>query len=73
MTGPKNYKLIKKIGVRISVLRKVRGFSLEKFSEVSKISIQNLEKYESGEKSMTIDELVMIADILRIGAFQFFL
>ena len=73
MTGPKNYKLIKKIGVRISVLRKVRGFSLEKFSEVSKISIQNLEKYEAGEKSMTIDELVMIADILRIGAFQFFL
>ena len=72
-TEPKNRKLIQKIGTRISILREVRGFSREKFSEYVQIPLEDLEQYEKGTKAMTIDELAIIASALGIGGFHFFL
>lgn len=72
-TKPKNHQLIKKIGLRISTLRDVRGFTRARFADYVQIPEEDLEQYESGEKSMTIDDLATIATALEIGAFHFFL
>lgn len=73
MTTPKNHKLIRKIGLRISIIRDNRGFSRSKFAEYIQMPEQELEQYETGAKSMTIDDLATIASALDIGAFHFFL
>lgn len=70
---PKNHKLIKKIGLRISTIREIRGISKSKLAELARISLGDLEKYEAGEKAIKADDLATIADILEIGAFHFFL
>jgi transcriptional regulator with XRE-family HTH domain len=72
-TEPKNRNLVKKIGLRISTLREIKGFSLSKFSQYVQIPVEDLEQYEKGSKAMTIDEIATIADALEIAAFHFFL
>lgn len=72
-TTPKNHQLIKKIGLRISILRDLRGFNQSKFAEYVQMPLENLEQYEAGTKSMTIDDLATIASALDIGTFHFFL
>jgi hypothetical protein len=70
---PRNSQLIKKIGNRISIIRNVRGFLLEKFSEMTKIPVKDLGEYEAGNRDISVDDLVVIAGVLEIGAFHFFL
>jgi transcriptional regulator with XRE-family HTH domain len=72
-TKPRNQKLVKKIGLRISILRNVRGMSRLKLAEAAQISVRKIREYESGNKAMTIDELATISDVLQMEAFQFFL
>lgn len=59
-TKPRNQKLVKKIGLRISILRNVRGMSRLKLAEAAQISVRKIREYESGNKAMTIDELATI-------------
>jgi transcriptional regulator with XRE-family HTH domain len=72
-TKPKNHKLVKKIGLRLSILRDNRGFTQSKFAEYVQIPLEDLEQYETGSKAMTIDDLATISSALDIGAFHFFL
>ncbi len=71
---PNNFKFLKKIGRRMKIIREVRGISLSKLSELSKIDERDLQKYEAGiDKNFAIDDLITISDILNIDSFQFFM
>lgn len=54
------------VGLRITELRKKRGYTREKFSELADISVQFLADIEKGRKSMTIPTLRRIAATLNV-------
>ncbi len=54
------------VGERINALRKRRGYSREKLSELADISVQFLADIEKGRKSMTIPTLRRIAAALNV-------
>ncbi len=54
------------VGTRITELRKQRGYTREKLSELADISVQFLADIEKGRKSMTIATLKKIAAALLV-------
>lgn len=49
------------VGARITELRKQRGYTREKLSELADVSVQFLADIEKGRKSMTVATLKRIA------------
>ena len=54
------------VGLRITELRKKRGYTREKLAEFADISVQFLADIEKGRKSMTIPTLRRIAATLNV-------
>ena len=54
------------VGLRITELRKKRGYTREKLSELADISVQFLADIEKGRKSMTIPTLRRISATLNV-------
>ncbi|MBQ8786520.1 MAG: helix-turn-helix transcriptional regulator [Oscillospiraceae bacterium] len=54
------------VGARITEMRKQRGYTREKLSEFSDVSVQFLADIEKGRKSMTIATLKRIAAALLV-------
>lgn len=54
------------VGERITALRKQRGYTREKLSELADVSVQFLADIEKGRKSMTIATLKRIASALLV-------
>lgn len=52
------------VGARITELRKQRGYTREKLSELADVSVQFLSDIEKGRKSMTVATLKRIAAAL---------
>lgn len=57
-----NYNI--EVGMRITELRRERGYTREKLSELSDVSVQFLADIEKGRKSMTISTLRKISTAL---------
>lgn len=57
-----NYNI--EVGMRIAELRRERGYTREKLSELSDVSVQFLADIEKGRKSMTISTLRKISAAL---------
>lgn len=54
------------VGARITELRKQRGYTREKLSELADVSVQFLADIEKGRKSMTVATLKRIASALLV-------
>ena len=54
------------VGTRITELRKQRGYTREKLSELADVSVQFLADIEKGRKSMTVATLKRIAAALLV-------
>ena len=54
------------VGARITEMRKQRGYTREKLSELADVSVQFLADIEKGRKSMTIATLKKIAAALLV-------
>jgi len=54
------------VGARITELRKQRGYTREKLSELADVSVQFLADIEKGRKSMTISTLKRVAAALLV-------
>ncbi len=54
------------VGTRIAELRKKRGYTREKLSELADISVQFLADIEKGRKSMTVNTLRKLAATLNV-------
>lgn len=54
------------VGARITELRKQRGYTREKLSELADVSVQFLADIEKGRKSMTVATLKRIATALLV-------
>lgn len=67
-----NKELIEKIGKRICILRKKKGFSRERLAFKIGICHQQLFKYEVGENRITVDRLILIAEALNTKIINFF-
>ena len=67
-----NKEMIEKIGKRILTLRKAKGLSREDLAFEIGISHQQLFKYEIGENRITVDRLIMIAEVLNLKIINFF-
>ena len=55
------------VGARITELRKQRGYTREKLSELADVSVQFLADIEKGRKSMTVATLKRIAAALLVS------
>ena len=55
------------VGARITEMRKQRGYTREKLSELADVSVQFLADIEKGRKSMTIATLKRIAAALLVS------
>ena len=54
------------VGKRINEIRKIRGYTREKLSELADISVQFVWYIEKGQKSMTIATLRRVAAALNV-------
>lgn len=54
------------VGKRITKIRKSRGYTREKLSELADVSVQFLAEIEKGNKSMTVTTLRKIAGALLV-------
>ncbi len=71
---PSNFELLQKIGRRLKLIREVKGISLSRLSDLSKIDEIKLKRYEAGiDKNFAIDELIVICDILETPSYGFFM
>ena len=59
-------KLNIEVGARITELRKQRGYTREKLSELADVSVQFLADIEKGRKSMTVATLKRVAAALLV-------
>ncbi len=60
------------IGKRLEYFRKLKGYSMGDFAYKLKIHIMKLDKYESGQKSITFPLLLLAMEILNISLDNFF-
>ena len=60
------------IGRKIKELRKRNGLSQEKLSELIGVSLQQVQKYESGANKLNTDKLQAIASALSLSVAAFF-
>ncbi len=69
---PNHQKILKEIGKRICVLRKINGLSREDLAIKTNICPKLLLKYEAGRGEMTVDKLIKIAEVLGLGVGRLF-
>lgn len=62
----------KELGDRIRKYRQNAGFSQEKLAEMVGVSSQQIQKYESGQTTLSIIKLQQIAKSLRVSMSDFF-
>ena len=68
-----NKRLIEqKIGKKIKLLRKYRGLSQIELAERVGISFQQIQKYEKGSSSISVNRLYQISRTLGVPAIDFF-
>jgi transcriptional regulator with XRE-family HTH domain len=58
------------VGERIAKLRKQKGFTQDQFAEATGLNRTHLYRLETGQQSMTLKTLKIIADALGIRATQ---
>lgn len=66
----KDYSL--KIGKKIKKLREISGLSQSELAEKIGVSYQQIQKYERGKSSISVDRLYQIADVLKVPVKIFF-
>lgn len=67
------YDIKKKLGNRIKLLRKLKGYTQENFAEKIKIEPQSLSNIERGKFAPSPETLQNIADTLQIEPFELYL
>lgn len=55
------------IGARIRTLRKEREWTQEKFSEMTNLSLTTISRLELGKQMVSVNRLLVIAEVLGIG------
>lgn len=55
------------IGERIKKIRKEKGYSQRKLSELSNVHVSQLARYESGKSKPTLETIIKIADALGVN------
>ncbi len=65
---PKNNSIEKTIGKRIQILRKEKGYTQQRFSEMIGLSTNYLSDIERGSSSARLDKLVAIINALECSA-----
>ncbi|MBQ3557250.1 MAG: helix-turn-helix transcriptional regulator [Oscillospiraceae bacterium] len=56
-----------KIGQRIQVRRKQRGYTQEQLADLMNVSIQMVSNLERGNKAIRIDNLIKLSEILEVS------
>ena len=56
-----------KIGQRIQIRRKQRGYTQEQLAELMNVSIQMVSNLERGNKAIRIDNLIKLSEILEVS------
>ncbi len=59
---------LKEVGFRISERRRRLGYTQEQMAEWMNVSIQMISNLERGNKSIRIENLVKVCDILKVSA-----
>lgn len=60
------------MGRRIAALRVACSVTQEELAEGSGVDVRYLQRIEAGEKNTTVDTLVKIANVLRVGVASLF-
>lgn len=58
------------IGENLKIIRKVKGLTQDKLSELTKISITSIQRYESGKRQPTVESVNKIAAALEVSVFE---
>ncbi|MDU4321093.1 MAG: helix-turn-helix transcriptional regulator [Anaerococcus vaginalis] len=58
------------IGENLKRIRKVKGLTQDKLSELTKISITSIQRYESGKRQPTVESVNKIAAALEVSVFE---
>jgi transcriptional regulator with XRE-family HTH domain len=58
------------VGERIAKLRKAKGFTQDQFAEATGLNRTHLYRLETGQQSMTLRTLKLVADALGVRATQ---
>lgn len=58
------------IGENLKRIRKIKGLTQDKLSELTKISITSIQRYESGKRQPTIESVNKIATALEVSVFE---
>jgi len=58
------------VGERIAKLRKAKGFTQDQFAEATGLNRTHLYRLETGQQSMTLRTLKLVADALGVHATQ---
>lgn len=58
------------IGENLKRIRKVKGLTQYKLSELTKISITSIQRYESGKRQPTVESVNKIAAALEVSVFE---
>lgn len=69
---PNQQKIIKEIGRRISIFRKISGLSREELSTKIDLCPKMLLKYETGKSFIPLDKLIEIAEVMGVQVVRFF-
>jgi transcriptional regulator with XRE-family HTH domain len=62
----RNEELIKQFGVRVRSLRKEKGYTMEKLSELAGIDYRQLSYIELGQVNITISSIYALSSALKI-------
>lgn len=62
----------RQLGRRIADLRSTCGITQEELSQESEVDVRYLQRIEAGEKNVTIETLVRIANVLRVQIVDLF-
>ena len=62
----------RKIGLKISTIRKSQNFSQIKLAELCDLSFNYISRIELGNANFTIDKLISIANALQVSVEDFF-
>jgi transcriptional regulator with XRE-family HTH domain len=60
------------IGLKIKALRQQAGLSQEKLAEMMGLTFQSIQKYESGQTTLSVIKLQQVAEALKVSVTEFF-
>lgn len=66
----KGGEILESLGNRIKLLRRQRGFTQSKLSELSKISTMSIRRYETGERTPDIEQIQRLAYALGVSTHE---